>query len=57
MEEVFGHRFTRNLNDWEIEIVEHFLARFLFKVVVERGEDKVCWLKTKCGTFSVRSLA
>ncbi|RVW69989.1 hypothetical protein CK203_052723 [Vitis vinifera] len=33
-------KFTRNLNDWEIEIVEHFLARFLFKVVVERGEDK-----------------
>lgn len=51
---VWTPRFSRNLNNWKIKIVEHFLAMLLIKVVVERGEDKMCWLRTKSGTFSVR---
>ena len=43
-------------NDWEIESVERFLARLLVKVVVEEGEDLVCWLEAKRGTFFIRSL-
>ena len=50
--------FPRPLNDWEIVIVERFLARLEDKVVVEgRKEcDKVCWVETKSGTFSIKSL-
>ena len=45
--------FLRPLNDWEIGIVEHFWARLQDKVV---EEDKVCWVDTKSGTFSIKSL-
>ena len=48
--------FSRHLNDWEIENVEHFSARLLVKGLVEGGGDKVCWSNAKSGTFSVRSL-
>ena len=48
--------FLRPLNDWEIVIVEPFLARLQDKVVEEGKEDKVCWVETKSGTFSVKSL-
>ena len=34
--------FLRPLNDWEIVIVERFLARLQDKVVEEDKEDKVC---------------
>ena len=46
------------LSDWEIVIVECFLARLQDKVVVEGREecDKVCWVETKSGTFSIKSL-
>ncbi|RVX12998.1 Nuclear pore complex protein NUP214 [Vitis vinifera] len=37
--------FSRHLNNWEIEIMERFLARLLVKVVVEGEEDKVTWEK------------
>ena len=40
---VWNPRFFKLLSDWEIEIVERFLARPQDKVVVEGGEDKVCW--------------
>ncbi|RVW16424.1 hypothetical protein CK203_067726 [Vitis vinifera] len=49
-------QFSRNLNDWEIEIVNHLLARLLVKVVIEGGKDKVCWLKIKSGTFPIKPL-
>ena len=45
--------FPRPLNDWEIVIVERFLARLQDKAV---EEDKVCWVETKSETFSVKSL-
>ena len=48
--------FLRPLNDWEIVIVEPFLARLQDKVVEEGKEDKVCWVETKSGTFSIKSL-
>ena len=48
--------FPRPLNDWEIVIVERFLARLQDKAVEEGKEDKVCWVETKSETFSVKSL-
>ena len=36
--------------------MERFLARLQDNVVVEGIEDKVCWVDTKSGTFSVKSL-
>ncbi|RVW48809.1 hypothetical protein CK203_009723 [Vitis vinifera] len=36
-------RFSRHLNDWEIQDVERFFARLLGKGVDEGGEDKVCF--------------
>ena len=48
--------FLRPLNDWEIVIVERFLARLQYKVVEEGKEDKVCWVDTKSETFSIKSL-
>ena len=39
--------FSRCLNDWEIEIMECFLARLQDMVVVRGGEDKVIWLETE----------
>ena len=38
----WNHNFLRPLNDWEIVIVERFLARLQDKVVEEDKEDKVC---------------
>ena len=32
------------------------MARLQDKVVEEGAEDKVCWVETKSGTFSVKSL-
>ena len=49
---VWTLRFSRRLDDWEIEIMERFLERLQNKVVVEGREDKVYWLETKSGTFS-----
>ena len=48
--------FPRPLNDWEIVIVERFLAKLQDKVVEEGTEDKVCWVETKSETFSIKSL-
>ena len=48
--------FSRHLNDWEIEIVKWFLSRLQEKVVNGEGKVKVIWLKTKSGSFSVKSL-
>ncbi|RVX00794.1 hypothetical protein CK203_026384 [Vitis vinifera] len=48
--------FLRPLNDWEIVIGVRFLARLQDKVVEEGKEDKVCWVDTKSGTFSIKSL-
>ncbi|RVW56144.1 hypothetical protein CK203_080825 [Vitis vinifera] len=48
--------FSRHLNHWEIEIVEWFPSRLQDKVVYGGGEDKVIWLKTKNGSFSMKSL-
>lgn len=36
--------FFRNLNDWEIDILERFLSRFQDETVNREVEDKVIWL-------------
>ena len=46
----------RPLNGWELGIVECFLPRLQDKVIVVGGEDKVCWLEAKNGSFSIKYL-
>ena len=47
--------FSRNLNDWEIDVVERFLLRLQDKKVNGGVEDKVIWLDTKSSSFSMKS--
>ena len=47
---------SRPLNGREIGIVECFLPRLQDKVIVVGGEDKVCWLEAKNGSFSIKYL-
>ena len=56
VESGWNPRFSRPLNDWEVETVECFLSRIKDKVVVEENEDDVFWVVTKSGSFSVKSL-
>ena len=53
---IWTPRFYRHLNDQEIGVVEHFPFRLQDKVVNEEGEDKIIWLETKNGTFSIKPL-
>ena len=48
--------FVRAFNDWEIELVEHFLHKIQVFRVQREEEDKVVWTTPKYGTFSIKSL-
>ncbi|RVW84854.1 hypothetical protein CK203_048644 [Vitis vinifera] len=48
--------FARAFNDWEIEVVEHFLHKIQAFRVQREEKDRVFWTASKCGTFSVKSL-
>ena len=48
--------FARAFNDWEIEVVEHFLHKIQAFRVQREEKDRVLWTASKCGTFSVKSL-
>ena len=48
--------FARAFNDWEIEVVEHFLHKIQAFRVQREEEDRVFWTTSKCGAFSVKSL-
>ena len=53
-----GHwtpRFTRNLNDWELDIVETFFYMLRGKLVRRGENDKVVWKDDKKGLFLVKS--
>ena len=52
---VWTPRYSRRLNDLQIEVLEGFLFRLKGKVVIGDIKDNVIWLKTKGGTFSVKS--
>ncbi|RVX05910.1 hypothetical protein CK203_023878 [Vitis vinifera] len=48
--------FSRAFNDWELELVEHFLQKIQAFKVHKDVEDRVIWLVSRCGTFLVKSL-
>ncbi|RVX18253.1 hypothetical protein CK203_006485 [Vitis vinifera] len=48
--------FSRAFNNWEIELVEHFLHRIQAFQVQREEEDRVFWTESKCGAFSIKSL-
>ena len=46
--------FSRQLNDWEVETMEHFLLKLQERRVCRDRDDKVLWTKSKDGTFSIK---
>ena len=48
--------FTRRFNDWELDEVENLLGRLCGERVMLDEEDRVRWLVSKDGNFSVKSL-
>ena len=48
--------FSRPFNDWEMDEVHSFLLGLNGKSVRQDVEDRVLWIETKCGKFSVKSL-
>ena len=48
--------FARAFNDWEIELVEHFLQKIQAFRVQREQVNRVFWTASKCGAFSVKSL-
>ena len=47
--------FARAFNNWEIELVGHFLHRIQAFQVQREEEDRVFWTESKCGAFSIKS--
>ena len=48
--------FLRAFNDWEVELVECFLQKIQVFKVQREVEDRMIWIASRCGTFTVRSL-
>ena len=48
--------FNRPFNDWEMEEVGRLLCYLEGKMVRVDEEDKVRWVESKSGVFSVKSL-
>ena len=48
--------FSRALNDWEIEMVERFMLKIQIFRVQREDEDKVVWIASRSGDFSIKSL-
>ncbi|RVW88297.1 putative ribonuclease H protein [Vitis vinifera] len=46
--------FSRAFNDWEIEMVERFMLKIQAFRVQREDEDKVVWITSKSGAFSVK---
>ena len=49
-------RFSRRLNNWDVDIVEWFLLRLQGWRVCRDEEDKLVWTRAKNGKFSVKVL-
>ena len=65
MEEVWNHSieckcwvpcFSRQINDWELETMEHFLLRLHGRRVSRDRDDEILWIESKNEAFSVKSL-
>ena len=50
------HRFSRALNDWELDYVERFLLKIQTTRIHRDVGDKVIWTASRCGNFSIKSL-
>ena len=65
VEEVWNHSieckcwvpcFSRQINDWELETMEHFLLRLHGRRVSRDRDDEILWIESKNEAFSVKSL-
>ena len=54
--ESWSPQLSRSFNDWEVDEVHRFLLGLNGKSVQRNVEDRVLWIKIKCGKFSVKSL-
>ena len=54
--ESWSLQLSRSFNDWEVDEVHRFLLSLNGKSVQRNVEDRVLWIKIKCGKFSVKSL-
>ena len=52
----WAHRFSRLLNDWDLDLIEHFLLSFQMRSVYREKENKVIWIRSNSGKFSVKVL-
>ena len=48
--------FLRAFNEWEVELVEHFLQKIQAFRMQREVEYIVTWRTLRCGTFSIKSL-
>ena len=46
--------FSRAFNDWEVELVEHFLQNIQAFKVQREEENRVIWTALSCDTFTVK---
>ena len=47
--------FSRPFNDWEMESAECLLVQLQEKGAYRYIDDKVIWIESKCGKFSIKS--
>ena len=52
----WAHRFSRLLNDWDLDLIERFLLSFQVRSVYREKENKVIWIRSNSGKFSVKVL-
>ena len=48
--------FSKAFNAWELVLVERFLQKIQAFRVYRDVEDRVIWIVSRCGTFSIKSL-
>ena len=53
---VWNVQFVRAANDWELEVFSSFFNLFYAKVIRSGVDDRLCWLGSKSGKFSVKSM-
>ena len=48
--------FTRLFNDWEVEDAKKLRFKVTWVVLAYEFEDRLCWMMTKDGVFSIKSI-
>ena len=54
--ENWNFHFVRNLNDWELDVIERFLSKLQGQTMKRKEENRVVWKEDCKGVFSIRGL-